>query len=212
MPLSRPVDRFRDLRSSLNGDGLYGRMLAGSCLALIALAAGGEPVRRALRYERSAIAAGQWWRLITGHCVHLGLEHAVLNCLGLALLWALFARDYSPRGWLVILGASVAAIDFGLWLGASTILWYVGSSGVLHGLMAAGTLASLRRGEASGWLLAAFLIAKLIYEQLHGALPFDRGMPVVVDAHLYGALGGAAGALLWGLAGRRVQDRDPKPV
>ncbi len=212
MPLFKPVDRFRDLGTSLNGDGRYGWVLAGACLGLIALDAGGEPVRAALRYERSAIAAGQWWRLLTGHLVHLGLEHVLLNCLGLALLWALFAREYSPRGWLVILGAAIAGIDCGLWFGGSTIRWYVGSSGALHGLLAAGTLAQLRRGEASGWVLAAFLIAKLLYEQLHGAMPFDRGMPVVVDAHLYGALGGLAGALLWGLAGMLVQGRDPKPV
>ncbi len=39
---------------------------------------------------------GQLWRLLTGHFVHLGLEHAALNCLGLVLMWALFARDYTP--------------------------------------------------------------------------------------------------------------------
>ena len=42
---------------------------------------------------------------------------------------------------------SVAAIDTGLWLRDSTVAWYVGSSGALHGVMAAGTLAHLRRGH-----------------------------------------------------------------
>jgi membrane associated rhomboid family serine protease len=57
--------------------------------------------------------------------------------------------------------------------------------------MAAGTLAHLRRRDLDGWILAAFVIVKLCYEQGAGSLPFhDSGAGVVVDAHLYGALGG----------------------
>ena len=42
-------------------------------------------------------------------------------------------------------------------------------------------------------MLAAFLAASSLYEQSHGALPFaGPAVPVVVDAHLYGALGGLA--------------------
>jgi rhomboid family GlyGly-CTERM serine protease len=107
-------------------------------------------------------------------------------------MWALFARDYAPRHWLPIVLGSIAAIDAGLWLRDSTIAWYVGSSGALHGMMAAGTLAHVRRRDLDGWLLAAFLILKLSYEQFSGQLPFAEGSVVVVDAHLYGALGGVA--------------------
>ena len=89
----------------------------------------------------------------------------LLNCLGLLLMWALFARDYTPRQWLSIVLGSIAAIDAGLWLWDSTVRWYVGSSGVLHGVMAAGTLAHLRRRESEGWMLAAFLVGKLVWEQ-----------------------------------------------
>jgi hypothetical protein len=89
--------------------------------------------------------------------------------------------------------ASMAAIDAGLWLCDSTVAWYVGSSGVLHGVMAAGTLAQLRRGEATGWVLLAFLAGKLAYEHWVGALPL-AGSVVVVDAHLYGVAGGALAA------------------
>jgi hypothetical protein len=58
--------------------------------------------------------------------------------------------------------------------------------------MAAGALAHIRRGERDGWVLAALLAVKLLYEQTLGALPFSGNDPVVVDAHLYGVLGGAA--------------------
>jgi len=165
-------------------------------LLLLAPALLGEAGRELLRYDRAGLAAGQWWRLVTGHWVHLDARHALLNCVGLALVWALFARDYAPRQWVAIVLASMAAIDAGLWLGDSTVQWYVGSSGVLHGVMAAGALAHMRRGERDGWLLAAILVTKLAYEHWFGALPFSGSDPVIVDAHLYGVLGGAAAAAL----------------
>jgi rhomboid family GlyGly-CTERM serine protease len=190
-----PTQAWRRWLRSLNCDGRSGVGLAVAALVLLAPALGGDAARRALRYQRDALASGEWWRWVTAHFVHLSLAHAVLNVLGLALLWMLFARDYSPRAWLLILASAIAAIDLGLWIGDSTVLWYVGSSGALHGILAAGALAHLRRREPDGWILAALLVGKLAYEQWIGKLPFLVGAPVVVDAHLYGALGGLAAAL-----------------
>jgi rhomboid family GlyGly-CTERM serine protease len=187
-----PVKWVRNLARSLNCDGRYGLTLFAACALLLALTASGDAGRELLRYERAGLAGGQLWRLLSAHLVHLDLRHAVLNCAGLALMWALFARDYAPRQWLPIILGSMAAIDAGLWCCDSTVLWYVGSSGVLHGTMAAGTLAHLRRGGRDGLLLAAFLLGKLAYEHWVGALPFSGSDPVVVDAHLYGVLGGLA--------------------
>ena len=176
---------------SLNLDGRRGLALLLACLLLLLPTLAGEAGRALLRYERSALAAGEWWRLVSAHLVHLDLRHALLNVVGLALVWALFARDYSPKAWLAIVLGAVAAIDAGLWLGDSTVQWYVGSSGALHGALAAGVLAHVRKGEPHGWLLAGLLAAKLLYEQAVGALPFSGSDPVVVDAHLYGVAGGA---------------------
>jgi len=188
---------FRRVLTSLNGDGKFGVGLLIACGLLLLPELGGDAGRALLRYDRAGLAAGQGWRLLTAHVVHLDLEHAALNSLGLVLMWALFARDYKPAQWALILLSAIAAIDAGLWLRDSTVAWYVGSSGVLHGVMAAGTLAHLRRRDLDGWLLAAFIIAKLGYEQHTGALPFaDSGAGVIVDAHLFGALGGLAVATL----------------
>lgn len=196
MAVSHPVDGFRRTLKSLNCDGPWGLALGLTCLALLATELGGDAARLALRYDRGALAGGEWWRLLTAHVVHLSFEHAVLNMLGLVLMWALFAREYTPRGWLLILASTVIAIDLGLWLGDSTVQWYVGSSGVLHGVLAAGTLAYLRRRDPLGWILALFMVGKLIYEQWVGALPLvTGGASVVVDAHLYGVLGGLVAAL-----------------
>jgi rhomboid family GlyGly-CTERM serine protease len=195
MGVDRPVNRVRTALESLNCDGRLGVALLLACLLLLAPTLGGEAARLGLRYERTGIAQGQLWRLLSAHWVHLNLRHALVNIAGFALLWALFARDFSPRQWLVILAAAVIAIDAGLWFRDSTIQWYVGSSGVLHGILAAGTLAHLRRGEPDGWVLAGILAAKLLYEQRVGPLPFSGSRDVVVDAHLFGVIGGLAAAL-----------------
>ncbi|HTY92956.1 MAG TPA: rhombosortase [Steroidobacteraceae bacterium] len=196
MNVPLPRERLHRLAKSLNCDGRSGVLLLGVCLALLLIQAGGAPARLALRYDREALAAGQWWRLLSAHVIHLGYEHAALDLAGLVLMWALFARDYRPRGWLLILGLSALGIDAGLWLISSTTQWYVGSSGVLHGALAAGACAHLRRREPDGWILAVFLVGKLVYEQSLGALPLMTGGAVIVDAHLYGAVAGALGALL----------------
>jgi rhomboid family GlyGly-CTERM serine protease len=185
------VNHVQRVLKSLNCDGAAGLALLAAGAALLLLALTGEPGRLLLRYDRAALAAGQAWRLLTAHLVHLDLRHALLNGCGLALMWALFARDYTARQWLLVVLGAMVAIDAGLWLCDSTVQWYLGSSGVLHGVMAAGAFAHLRRREPDGWVLAGFLAAKLVWEQWVGPLPLAGGV-VVVDAHLYGVIGGAA--------------------
>jgi rhomboid family GlyGly-CTERM serine protease len=195
MNVRSPVRRFKSVLASLNGDGGYGLTLLGIAVLLLLPQISGDAARAGLRYEREAIAAGEWWRLITAHFVHIDLEHTLLNLMGVLLMWAIFARDLRPRQWLVVTGVVVLTIDAGLWFWDRQVDWYVGASGVLHGFMAAGTYVHVRRGDLDGWILVVFIVLKLGYEQWTGALPFvESGMPVVLNAHLYGALGGFAAA------------------
>jgi rhomboid family GlyGly-CTERM serine protease len=180
-----------------------------AALAVLLYAAGPATVE-VLRYERAAILAGQAWRLATGHLVHADAPHLGWNLAGLALVWFLFARDYSRRQWLAVLLASTLAIDLGFLLFEPGLAWYVGFSGVLHGCMAAGLLAWLAAGrDLLGGVVAALFVAKLTWEHLLGPLPFTAGtisLPVIYEAHSYGAVGGAlAGAVV--LRRRRRTDR-----
>src|SRR5262249_28658490 len=111
----RPVNGVARRLRSLNGDGNYARRRLAGGSALRPVSAAGESVRTWLRYDRVALASGELWRPLTAHLVPLDLHHALLNCLGLMLMWALFARDYAPRQWLLIVLGSMAAIDAGLW-------------------------------------------------------------------------------------------------
>lgn len=195
MNVRSPVYRFKSALQSLNGDGMYGLTLLGIAVVLLLPELNADATRAALRYERVAIAAGESWRLITAHFVHIDLEHTLLNVMGVVLMWAIFARDLSPRQWLIVTTVVLLTIDAGLWFHDTSVEWYVGASGVLHGFMAAGTYVHIRRGDLDGWILLVFIVLKLGYEQLHGVLPFvESGMPVVLNAHVYGALGGLIAA------------------
>jgi rhomboid family GlyGly-CTERM serine protease len=195
MNAEAPLRGLGGFLKSLNGDRAYGWALLAACALLALIELGGEPLRHALSYQRTAIAGGEWWRLLSAHFVHLDAGHALLNGLGLVLMWALFARDYSPLRWLAIYLTSSLAISAGLWVLNPEVDWYVGASGALHGVMAAGTLAHLRRRDLDGWILAGFIVVKLSYEQIAGSMPFAGAANTIVDAHLYGAIGGLALAL-----------------
>jgi rhomboid family GlyGly-CTERM serine protease len=149
----------------------------------------------ALRYQRDSILGGEYWRLLTGHFVHGSLQHLMLNIGGLLLIAALFPRDYTWKQWLVVLISSLVVIDYGFVFYEPQLVWYVGLSGVLHGALAAGAIAWWRsESTLLASALSCILIGKLMWEQWHGALPLSGDLPVVVDAHLYGAIGGAVAA------------------
>jgi rhomboid family GlyGly-CTERM serine protease len=190
MNAQTPVTGLGGVLRSLNCDRAYGIALLGVCALLALPEIFGEPARQALSFDRGALAAGQWWRLLTAHFVHLDAQHALLNGLGVVLMWALFARDYSPWRWAAIYCASALSVSVGLWFLNPELQWYVGASGALHGVMTAGTIAHLRRRDLDGWILAVFIVVKLSYEQFAGALPFAGTANTIVDAHLYGAIGG----------------------
>lgn len=160
---------------------------------------GDESVRIAFRYERTAVLDGEYWRLLTGHFVHGTTTHLLLNLAGLGIVAALFPNDYSPGEWLLIMLISIATIDLGFVFCEPQLQWYVGLSGVLHGALAAGAIAWWKHERRPLALaLSALLLAKLAWEQWRGALPFSGDMPVIVDAHLYGAIGGAlVAAVVW---------------
>jgi rhomboid family GlyGly-CTERM serine protease len=170
-------------------------------LALICglLALGGTDVTEALRYQRAEILHGQLWRLLSAHLVHLGDSHLLLNLCGLGLVWGLFPRELSgPAGWWVLL-CSALGVSLGLLVFDPGLVWYVGLSGVLHGLFVAGALRLWRERPTEAALMLAVLAGKLIWEQRLGPLPGTSaiaGGPVVVDAHLFGTVGGCLGALL----------------
>ncbi|MGB9038747.1 MAG: rhombosortase, partial [Acinetobacter calcoaceticus] len=77
-----------------------------------------------------------------------------------------------------------------------------GLSGVLHGLYTAVALVYLqyRKERNFAFLVLGLIIAKLIWENTFGQTGTAQliGSPVLTEAHLYGAIGGAIfGGFYW---------------
>jgi len=162
-------------------------VLAIVCAGIVLL---GDATERALRYERDALLDGQLWRALTGHLVHFSWAHLALNLGVGALVVAVFRRHL---GWGAVLLCAVGT-SAGLFLFALRVRWYGGLSGVLHGLIVYGALASWRRDRRPVWILAVLLvIAKLVLEAFRGepGVAALIGVPVVSQAHVYGAVSGA---------------------
>lgn len=146
-----------------------------------------------LRFDRTLIDAGQWWLLLSGNFVHLGSGHLWMNIAGLVLIIALVWHHYTAIQWALLILLASAFVGVGLWIFNPEVIGYVGFSGVLHGLILAGTIADLRVYPKSAGILLALVCTKLIWEQFAGALPGSEsvaGGHVVVDSHLYGAIAG----------------------
>jgi rhomboid family GlyGly-CTERM serine protease len=180
----------------------------GIALLCVALSLGGDTLRELARYERSEVLAGGIWRLLTAHLVHLGTGHTILNVSALGILVWLFDEVLDNTDWAVVMVTSALSIDAGLYWFASDVVWYVGLSGVLHGVMIAGSLKLLAARAPIGLLLLLVTLGKIAWEQWGGPVPYSEltsGGPVVVEAHLFGAVGGAAGLALLMLVRRALR-------
>ncbi|MCP1675568.1 rhomboid family GlyGly-CTERM serine protease [Natronocella acetinitrilica] len=176
-------------------------ILAGLLIAMPALgiALFGDAAYTALRYDNLAMTAGEWWRGLTGHWVHLGREHLVLNMLSLAILTLLVGPWLGPAGMLLTAPLAAIGISAAFWLLHPELFWYAGLSGVTAALWAAGAIRGFRGGSWFAALVLLALVAKLAADFFTTA-PVSVsqliGGPVVIQAHLYGALAGVCIGLL----------------
>lgn len=92
-------------------------------------------VTLALQYDRAAIVAGEWWRLITGHLTHWNGEHLFWDAAMFVVLGAILERR-SRRHFVACLIASTIAISATVWLLHPELERYRGLSGVDTALFA----------------------------------------------------------------------------
>jgi rhomboid family GlyGly-CTERM serine protease len=174
--------------------------IAACCLAL---ELGGDAARAWGRYDRAGLEAGEVWRVVTAHLVHLGWGHLWPNLL----IGALLEEFLNAVEWTVACLIAACAISIGLYVFDPGVHWYVGLSGVLHGLVACGAVRMLQADRPGvGAVLTLGVAAKLVWEATRGPIPFTEqsaGGPVIVAAHLYGAIAGALTGAACGIVRRR---------
>ena len=181
---------------------VWGPPAALSVLCLL-LTVAGPQLSQFLRYDRAAVAAGEWWRLFSGNLVHLGYWHLLLNVLSLVLLVLLCPERLSPAEWLRRLLLIGTGMSLCLYFFAPAVRTYVGLSGLVYGLFALGLgRQALRRDEIAIACLV-FLAARVSWELVMGAPASETeliGGGVVAESHLYGicsALAYALAAYAW---------------
>lgn len=167
---------------------------------ILATALAGDLGRELLRYDRAAVEAGQWWRLLTGNLVHVGWYHLLLNEIGLFVLVLLCGERLPGPAlglgwWAVRLAWMGLAVGLGIHWFAPDTHWYVGLSGAQHGFFLLGLWRPARRGELIPIGCLVFLVGKLVWEEWAGVPLSDAqaiGAPVLTWSHFCGAVAGAA--------------------
>lgn len=176
-------------------------------IAVVAVVLQGVAGPEPLRLE-SALVYVEPWRLLSAHFVHLGWVHLWLNLGGLGLLWLLIGDTLKPLWWVSAVAFLTTGISLALLCCSPTVEWYVGFSGVLHGLFVAGAVANLRRQTALAVSIIAVVLVKLVVEWVGDGAPLTArliGGAVIVDAHLYGVLLGLVyGAFVFAVRSRPV--------
>lgn len=148
-----------------------------------------------LAYNRDAIVKGEYWRLITGHFIHLNNMHLLLNMLGVGLVLMLFDHLLAIWQWIVVLLASALIISLLIYLNLPQVQAYVGLSGVIHALYVLGTVQLLNQPKERNFaIILLFMVTlKLLTENVGQGISFTADMiggRVLFQAHLYGALAG----------------------
>lgn len=82
-----------------------------------------------LIFDRDAIAAGEWWRLLTGNLVHLSGMHLSLDLAALLLIGTIVElRSDGYAGFLYL--AAAALVGIAVYLAAQELRYFGGLSGI----------------------------------------------------------------------------------
>lgn len=164
-------------------------------LAAVALLVQLNPAwRDVLIYERAALVRGEIWRAWTGHLVHFGWPHFLVDTgLWLILGWMLERRQ--PRLTLTAVACMPPFISFVLFIFDPEMMRYGGLSAVNLGLLIMLALQGWQR-DWRDWFWPAVLViyvAEVVFEIMSGGtgggmIQFDDpSVKVATSAHLASA-------------------------
>lgn len=144
-------------------------------------------------YHRIFISDGELWRIVSGNFTHSNFPHLFLNLAGLWILAFLFIDTLKTKTFIFSTAFLSVFVGLGLYLLSPELTKYYGFSGVLYGLFICGaTGAILQRDVFTGASVIIFITGKVIWDVYYGGNSSSEkliGVPVAVDAHLYGLIG-----------------------
>ena len=162
-----------------------------------------------LEYDRTAIAAGEIWRLFSGHWVHYGFDHFFWDVLAFGFLGAACERRSRPR-FLACVIASSLTISLSIWFGLSGMGAYRGLSGIDSALVVLLFMELWSEADRSGQpkqilipaaCLTAF-VCKVAFELATGDTIFVKSLGSGVVGVPLAHVAGAAAGFLVGLGTR----------
>jgi rhomboid family GlyGly-CTERM serine protease len=147
-----------------------------------------------LRFDRALINTGEIWRLFGAHFVHFSTIHMLVNLLAVCLVAYIAGESLNNLLGIVLILWCSSVVGTGLYLFASDLSYYVGLSGVLHGLLVVSPFVSKFYSRKVALVFLSAIILKVIWEQSgfydDMALASTIGGRVETRAHLLGVLSG----------------------
>lgn len=140
------------------------------------------------------------WRIWTGHWVHVGWMHYLLNMAAFACLPFIF---YRTKVWhfLVLLLLLPPMISLCFYFYLPNIEAYAGLSGVLHGIYVCIAVIHLfyKRDRGFATIILLLILSKLVWENTLGNSDTAEliGSPVLTEAHLLGIIAGVILAMAY---------------
>lgn len=145
-------------------------------------------VEEYLIYDVNAVNNFQFWRFFSANFLHTNLYHMLLNLSAFILIYYLYENNFSFELYIFLFISLCFSITISIYFFSKEIIYYVGLSGVLHGLLIYSLY--LERTKVS-YFMIILVYGKVLYEQIIGSnreIEILIDAKVAVDAHFYGVL------------------------
>lgn len=173
--------------------------LAGGVLAAAVVIGFFPWLQDALEFNRGAIMAGQWWRVLTCHFVHWSWGHLAGDISAvIGLIWLI--RERLAERWFLPAALGVLAFaGASVFISSGDIYLYRGMSGINHAVL--GWVLVVKISESAGIARrlsagALFILFAKIFCESHDIFCLGTGLPdgirTVATVHAAGLLAGVA--------------------
>ncbi len=169
-----------------------------------------------LQYDRSAIAAGEVWRIITSHWIHWSFDHFLWCVISFIALGAVCER-LNRKGFILSVLLSAICIPVFSWFVDPAMELYRGLSGLCSTVFMVAALQMMRQALAeknrTGIVIPAcavlLFLGKILFEFIYGNAMFVHNIDIFTPVplvHLAGCVVGIIAVIFTGLDGGRHPD------